>query len=147
MTGWWVLGASLIATFLVAFAARAVNGRFRSTGSDGVPAIDDVADRDRFDIEVLGRSLGDRATLVQFSSAFCQPCRATRAVLAQVTEIVPGVEVVEVDAEAHLELVRQWNVLRTPTVFVLDSSGRLVRRASGAPSRDQVLAAVAEAVD
>ncbi|MBM9464761.1 thioredoxin family protein [Aeromicrobium sp. YIM 150415] len=145
MTGWWVLMAALIATFLVAFAARAVNGRFRSTGSDGVPAIDDVADR--FDVEVLGRSLGDRATLVQFSSAFCQPCRATRAVLAQVTEIVPGVEVVEVDAEAHLELVRQWNVLRTPTVFVLDSSGRLVRRASGAPSRDQVLAAVAEAVD
>ncbi|OUZ07473.1 hypothetical protein BHE97_16835 [Aeromicrobium sp. PE09-221] len=145
MTGWWVLAAALVATFLVAFAARAVNGRFRSTGSDGVPATEDA--EGRFDLGALGRRPGETATLVQFSSAFCQPCRATRAVLAQVAELVPGVEVVEVDAEAHLELVREWGVLRTPTVFVLDSSGRLVRRASGAPSRDQVLAAVAEAIE
>ena len=107
-------------------------------------AADDLGDR--FDLSALGSSLGERATLVQFSSAFCQPCRATRTVLAQVAELVPGVEVVEVDAEAHLELVRQWGILRTPTVLVLDASGRLVRRASGAPSRQQVLAVLADAI-
>ena len=51
--------------------------------------------------------LGERATLLQFSSAFCAPCRATRRTLAEVAAMVPGVTHVEVDAEHHLDLVRR----------------------------------------
>ena len=60
--------------------------------------------------------------------------------------LVPGVTHVEVDAEHHLDLVRRVGVLRTPTTLVLDAAGREVSRASGAPTRDQVLAAVSAAV-
>ena len=94
----------------------------------------------------LGAGLGDRATLVQFSTAFCQPCRATRVVLADVASRVPGVRHVEIDAESHLDLVRRLDVRRTPTVLVLDRAGSVVRRASGSPRRADVLAALAEAV-
>ena len=86
--------------------------------------------------------LGERATLLQFSSAFCAPCRATRRTLADVAGLVPGVVHVEVDAEHHLELVRTLRILRTPTTLVLDSAGREVTRATGAPRKDQVLAAL-----
>ncbi len=85
---------------------------------------------------------GERATLLQFSSAFCAPCRATRRILADVTSAVPGVTHVEVDAEEHLDLVRRLGVLRTPTTLVLDAAGREVTRASGAPRPAQVLAAL-----
>jgi thiol-disulfide isomerase/thioredoxin len=91
-------------------------------------------------------SLGERATLLQFSSAFCAPCRATRRVLGQVADLVPGVAHVEVDAEQHLDLVRRLGVLRTPTTIVLDPAGRELSRASGAPRKDDVLAALAEAL-
>ncbi|MDF3299335.1 TlpA family protein disulfide reductase [Streptomyces tropicalis] len=94
----------------------------------------------------LGEELGQRATLVQFSSAFCAPCRATRRVLGEVAAMVPGVRHVEVDAEAHLDLVRALGVLRTPTVLVLDADGREVRRATGQPRRADVIAALGEAV-
>ncbi|MFE0726475.1 TlpA family protein disulfide reductase [Streptomyces rochei] len=94
----------------------------------------------------LGADLGARATLVQFSSAFCAPCRATRRVLAEVARMVPGVAHVEVDAEARLELVRSLGVLKTPTVFVLDATGRIVRRAAGQPRKADVIAALGEAV-
>ncbi|CAL9272563.1 MULTISPECIES: TlpA family protein disulfide reductase [Streptomyces] len=94
----------------------------------------------------LGADLGARATLVQFSSAFCAPCRATRRVLAEVARMVPGVAHVEVDAEARLELVRSLGVLKTPTVFVLDAAGRIVRRAAGQPRKADVIAALGEAV-
>lgn len=94
----------------------------------------------------LGADLGTRATLVQFSSAFCQPCRATRRVLAEVAHMVDGVAHVEVDAEAHLELVRMLDIVRTPTVLVLDADGRIVRRAAGQPRTADVIAAVGEAV-
>ncbi len=94
----------------------------------------------------LGGELGRRATLVQFSSAFCQPCRATRRTLGEVAAMVDGVTHLEVDAEARLELVRALGIDRTPTVLVLDASGRIVRRASGQPRRADVIAALGDAV-
>ncbi|WP_307813527.1 thioredoxin family protein [Streptomyces sp. N35] len=94
----------------------------------------------------LGTALGERATLVQFSSAFCQPCRATRRVLAEVSAMVPGVGHIEIDAEDHLELTRKLEIDRTPTVLVLDAAGRVVRRASGQPRKADVIAALGAAV-
>ncbi|HWU07697.1 MAG TPA: thioredoxin family protein [Streptomyces sp.] len=96
------------------------------------------------DAAQLGAELGDRATLVQFSSAFCQPCRATRRVLAQVAGMVEGVAHVEIDAEAHLTLVRSLGISRTPTVLVLDAEGRVVRRAAGRPRTADVVAALGQ---
>ncbi|WP_329466553.1 TlpA family protein disulfide reductase [Streptomyces sp. NBC_01431] len=94
----------------------------------------------------LGAGLGRRATLVQFSSAFCQPCRATRRTLAEVAAMVEGVAHVEIDAEERLGLVRDLEIVKTPTVLVLDAAGRIVRRASGQPRRADVIAALGQAV-
>ncbi|MFJ9037505.1 thioredoxin family protein [Streptomyces sp. NPDC102406] len=98
------------------------------------------------DAEQLGEELGERATLVQFSSAFCAPCRATRRVLAEVAAMVPGVSHIEIDAEARLDLVRRSGVHKTPTVLVLAADGREVRRAAGQPRKADVIAALGAAV-
>jgi thiol-disulfide isomerase/thioredoxin len=87
-------------------------------------------------------ALGARATLVQFSSAFCAPCRTTRVVLADVAGRADGVAHVEIDAEQHLDLVRALDIRRTPTTLILDREGHEVTRAAGAPRREQVLAAL-----
>lgn len=103
-------------------------------------------DQGRLGAPELGREPGERATLDQFSSAFCAPCRATRRVLADVAALVPGVAHVEIDAEDNLPLVRALGVVRTPTVLVLDGEGRIVRRAAGQPRKADVIAALGEAV-
>ncbi|MEV4945652.1 thioredoxin family protein [Streptomyces sp. NPDC053755] len=103
----------------------------------GVGTLDDGA---------LGAPLGERATLVQFSTAFCQPCRATRRTLSEVAEMVEGVGHVEIDAEERLDLVRALGIVRTPTVLVLDRAGRVVVRAAGQPRRADVIAALGRAV-
>jgi len=140
------LGAVLVA--LVAGGVLALrNGRFRGThavrGAETGP--EEVA------VPVLAGSpweeqLGERATLLQFSSAFCAPCRSTRRILAEVAEQVPGVSHVEVDAEHHLDVVRRLGILRTPTTLVLDADGHEVVRASGAPTKVQVYDALAAAL-
>lgn len=79
----------------------------------------------------LSHALGSRLTLVQFSSAFCQPCRANRQVLGHVASSAEGVVHVDIDAESNLPLVRRLNVTRTPTTFVLDAGGVVLRRAVG----------------
>lgn len=88
--------------------------------------------------------LGERASVVQFSTAFCQPCRATRRVLNQVVAMVQGVAHLEVDAEERLDLVRRLGITATPTVLVLDSEGAIVRQASGQPRKADVIAALGD---
>jgi thiol-disulfide isomerase/thioredoxin len=98
------------------------------------------------ELVALGAVPGRRATLLQFSSAFCAPCRATRRTLAEVSRLVDGVVHVEVDAEAHLDLVRRLGVERTPTTLVLDGQVREVRRATGQPRTADVVAALGQAL-
>ncbi len=92
--------------------------------------------------EMIGAPLGSRVTLVQFSSAFCSPCRATRMLLEDVTAELSEVAYVEIDAEANLELVRTLDIRSTPTTLFLDRTGHEVGRAMGAPKRDQVLSTI-----
>lgn len=139
-------GFGLVALLVALAAASTLGFWLRGSGrrlAKPTPAAVDVPRLGRDD---LGADLGARATLVQFSSAFCQPCRATRRILNDVSRDVAGVAHVEIDAESHLELVRRLDVRRTPTVLVLDAEGMVVRRASGQPRRVDVIAALGEAV-
>ncbi|MFJ1811500.1 MULTISPECIES: TlpA family protein disulfide reductase [unclassified Streptomyces] len=137
MTGLVVCVAVLVAASAYGVLQRRRSGRVRVRGRD---------DGKRLGADRLGGELGERATLVQFSSAFCAPCRATRRVLGEVAGVVPGVTHIEIDAEAHLDLVRDLDILKTPTVLVLDADGRIVRRATGQPRKEDVIAALGEAV-
>lgn len=155
-TGLWLLVGALAAATGFGLWRRWSDGRFgnatpRPVADDAPPAHVATPDARHHGGEVLtevqlGSSLGDRATLVQFSSAFCQPCRATRVLLADVTKDLPGITHVELDAEQHLDLVRHLNVRRTPTVFLLDDRGAIRNRVTGLPRRAEVLAALGQVV-
>ncbi len=95
------------------------------------------------DLSGLGVRPGTPVTLLQFSSAFCAPCRVTRRICAEVAERFEGVEYVEVDAESHLDAVRRLDIWRTPTVLIIDRAGAIVHRATGTPGKAQVIAAIA----
>ncbi|QHC22273.1 TlpA family protein disulfide reductase [Streptomyces sp. GS7] len=137
MTGLMVCIAVLAAASVFGLLHQRRNGRLTVRKRD---------DGARLGAAEIGAELGERATLLQFSSAFCQPCRATRRTLAEVTGMVDGVVHVEIDAEDRLELVRRLNILRTPTVLVLDRDGAVVRRASGQPRKADIIAALGAAI-
>jgi thiol-disulfide isomerase/thioredoxin len=137
LTGLIVLVAVLAVTAAYGTIWQQRNGRMRSSPSPAGPG-------ERLTAAEIGTPLGGRATLVQFSSAFCAPCRATRVLLADVASKVDGVTHVEIDAESHLDLVGRLDIRRTPTVLVLGPDGRITRRASGLPRQVDVLAALAE---
>ena len=132
-----VLGAVLLA-LVVGGVLALRNGRFRGTHAvrgastaTGQPPVS-VLDGSQWEAQ-----LGERATLLQFSSAFCAPCRTTRRILSDIAGQVPGVRHIEVDAEHHLDVVRR---------LILDAEGHEVVRASGAPTKAQVYDALAAAL-
>ena len=91
----------------------------------------------------LGDQLGSRATFLQFSSAFCTPCRATRALLTDITADLNDVKHIDIDAEKNLDLVRRLDIRSTPTTLVLDKSGIEIGRAVGAPKRAEIVKVLA----
>jgi thiol-disulfide isomerase/thioredoxin len=135
-------GAAVISRAGTDRAAPEAAGTERGTAS----GIDPSAAGERIDPELL-RSLGvqpAQATLLQFSSAFCAPCRAVRRVSSEVVGLLPRVQHVEVDAESHLDAVRALGIWRTPTLLVLDADGRVVKRATGVPGKPQLIAALGD---
>jgi thiol-disulfide isomerase/thioredoxin len=142
------LAAALAAATLIGAALRRRGGRFRAgSGRAGArraaPASAKAAALTEAD---LGGKLGERATLVQFSTAFCAPCRPTRQLLAQVAGTVDGVRHIEIDAASRLDLARRLRISSTPTVLVLGPDGGIVRRAVGLPRKADVLAAVGSVI-
>ncbi len=87
--------------------------------------------------------LGARRTFVQFSSAFCRPCSATRQVLERVAATTDGVVHVELDVAAAPGLAEAFEIAQTPTVLVLDASGSVLHRLVGVPSVAAARAVVA----
>jgi thiol-disulfide isomerase/thioredoxin len=81
-----------------------------------------------------------------FSSAFCEPCMQTRAVLADVAKLVPAAEITELDVARHEREAEAAGIRSTPTVIVTAADGAEVFRAEGAPTLNQVLVALAKAV-
>ena len=146
MTGGLIaLAVALVAASALGLVLRRRAGRFRAArvpplppaAPDGqAPGGDVLTEAD------LGGPLGRRATLVQFSTAFCAPCRPTRQVLTQVAGMVDGVSHVEVDAAARLDLVRRLRINSTPTVLVLGPDGVIAKRAVGLPRKADVIAAL-----
>ena len=135
------LAAALVAASALGLLLRRRAGSFRAARvspvpAQGGPAADVLTEAD------LGGPLGRQATLVQFSTAFCAPCRPTRQILAQVAGMVDGVTHVEVDAAARLDLVRRLRISSTPTVLVLGPDGAIAKRAAGLPRKADVIAAL-----
>ena len=129
-----ILGVVLVLATFYGYWYRHRDGRMKSRG--------EVSEMLRLEPSEIG-PLGERATLVQFSSAFCTPCRATRVILGEVAAATPGVRHIDIDAEHELALVRKVGILSTPTTLILDNKGYEIARAVGAPRKAQVEASIA----
>jgi thiol-disulfide isomerase/thioredoxin len=149
-----VLVVVLAAASAAGFGLRQRQGRFQqqksksSAGGTGradsppAPSSDTV-----LTAADLGAPLGERATLVQFSTEFCTYCGPTRELLAEVARDRDGVAFVEIDAARRMDLTRRLRVMSTPTVLVLDWGGAIARRTSGQPRKPDLLAAVGAVLD
>ena len=96
-TGTWVLLLAVVVALAFGLLRALTDGRFRGTHrvhglSQTSPwtRVSPKPSRNPFASRCStahpGRTeLGERATLLQFSSAFCAPCRATRRVLGDVS--------------------------------------------------------------
>jgi hypothetical protein len=81
-----------------------------------------------------------------YTSAFCDPCIMTRAVIEDVRRLVPAAVINELDVARYEDQARAALIRATPTIVVRSDDGTEVFRAEGIPTVNQVLVALAKAV-
>jgi glutaredoxin len=134
-----VVVAALAVTTVASWWLRARNGAVRAPGTaEHRQVVTHLPVFERLGVRPQEADL----TVVQFSTAFCGPCRSTKARLQHLQATRPGLAYVHVDAESHLEEVRELDVRRTPTLFYLGRNGELIGRSSGAPRPEELTALV-----
>jgi len=144
-TGAWIAIVAVGVALAFGLYRARTDGRYRQAtpGPDPTDGVDTTPEQPGVLADTpWADQVGERATLLQFSSAFCAPCRATRRILTDVAAEQPGIAHIEVDAEQHLDVVRRLGILRTPTTIVLGPDGHELGRAVGAPTKHQVLASL-----
>lgn len=132
MTGVIILIVALAIATAVGAATKLRAGKIQSFDrTDRADPAETPASANVLTESDLGTSLGERATLVQFSTEFCAFCPQTRELLTELSGENPGVKFVEVDAAENMELTRRFQVFSTPTVLVLRPDGDVAARSSG----------------
>lgn len=96
---------------------------------------DDLADKRQM-------QLGKNVTLLQFSSAFCSPCKATAQIISHLVEGMDDVVYIQVASEENLKLVEKFDIKSTPTVIFFNRNGIEVGRAVGIPTKEQVIISI-----
>jgi thiol-disulfide isomerase/thioredoxin len=131
----------LLVLVLVAAAVgvlwRSRTGRVRATDRPGRGSSPDRVSPAELGVD---GALGSSATLVQFSTEYCGPCRAAQRILGTVTAGREGVRHLEIDLGAQPELADRFRVLQTPTVLILDAAGAIRSRIGGVPQARDVAA-------
>ncbi|HWK27604.1 MAG TPA: thioredoxin family protein [Solirubrobacter sp.] len=94
---------------------------------------------DTFTAEVLE---AEEPVLVDFTAAWCPPCRAMDPILASLT----AVRVVSVDVDEQTQLAAQWGVLSMPTLLLF-RNGAPVAKLVGARSRRKLELELQEALE
>lgn len=131
----------IIILVLLAFAAtvgliwKSQSGRAHRVRSG------EQVDLKRLGAEKAGKPVvkfGKKATLLQFSTEMCSVCVQTSRVLGELEKQTPGLVHIEVDVTNRLDLASHFKVLQTPTTLILDNSGRVISRISGAPKPTQL---------
>ena len=81
-------------------------------------------------------SLGQTATLLQFSTELCSRCPGVHRTLAAVAEGRDGVAHLDIDVTHRPDIAKHFHILQTPTTLVLDGDGIVQTRFGGVPNRD-----------
>lgn len=83
-------------------------------------------------------SLGEHATLLQFSTELCTRCPGVHRTLSEIAREKDGVLHLDIDLTHRPDIARHFNVLSTPTTLILDRRGVVQTRFGGAPGRGVV---------
>lgn len=70
--------------------------------------------------------------VLYFSAEWCNPCKAMKPIIQKFEENHSDVEIVKIDADNELALVKKYGIKSIPTFILLDTDEEEINRHGGA---------------
>jgi thioredoxin 1 len=71
---------------------------------------------------------------LQFSAAWCGPCKMLTPIMEQVK--AQGIPVEKIDVDANPDMSTKFGIRSVPTVILVDNNGNEVKRSTGVQTAD-----------
>ena len=89
-----------------------------------------------FETEVMH---SDKPVLLDFFATWCGPCQIMLPIVGEIAQERADIKVAKINVDENAELARKFRVMSIPTLVVV-KDGKVVKRSTGAISKDEVLA-------
>lgn len=91
-------------------------------------------------------SYNDKIVLVGFMSEWCGACHAQNPILDELGKIIGNkAEIIKVDVDKNRDIVKEWHIDATPTLFILKNYN-ILKKFIGLTNRNELESAINNAI-
>ncbi|XP_065014511.1 thioredoxin H4-1-like isoform X1 [Musa acuminata AAA Group] len=122
MKAWYIINIYSKQRVLLVFSFGSANNEKAAVIDDGIfygANVDKIFNKEQWDEKISEAKKDGKMVIVNFSSAWCDPCRVIAPFFAELSAKYPSFIFLAIDVDQLSDFSASWDIQATPTFFFL----------------------------